>query len=60
MAALFGADDHVAKRTLQARRLGRQLPAFMWSLRTVAPGGSLREPRPRLRAIKDEGEVTRC
>jgi putative nucleotidyltransferase with HDIG domain len=32
----------------------------MWSLRTVAPGGTLRARAGRLRAIKDEGEVTRA
>ena len=31
----------------------------MWSLRMVAPGGSLRDRGRPLRAIKDEGEVTR-
>ena len=59
MAALFGADDHVAKRTSKRVDWSGKLPAFMWSLRTVAPGGSLRERGRRLRAIKDEGEVTR-
>ena len=37
------------------------LPAFVWSLRTVAPGGSLARARSdRLLAIKAEGEVTRA
>ena len=40
MAALFGADDHVAKRTSKRVDWARKFPAFMWSLRTVAPGGS--------------------
>jgi putative nucleotidyltransferase with HDIG domain len=59
MAALFGADDHVAKRTSKRVDWAGRLPAFMWSLRTVAPDGSLRERGRRLKAIKDEGEVTR-
>jgi putative nucleotidyltransferase with HDIG domain len=59
MAALFGADDHVAKRTSKRVDWAGKLPAFMWSLRTVAPDGSLRERGRRLKAIKDEGEVTR-
>ena len=60
MAALFGADDHVAKRTSKRVDWARRFPAFMWSLRTVAPGGSPRARIDRLRAIKREGEVTRA
>ena len=37
----------------------RPFSAFVWSLRTVAPGGSLRARVERLLAIRDEGEVTR-
>jgi len=59
MAALFGADDHDAKRTSKRVNWSRVLPAFLWSVRTVSPGGTLRERTARLRAIKDEGEVTR-
>ena len=59
MAALFGADDHVAKRTSKRVDWSRALPALVWSVRTVAPGGSLRVRGARLKAIKDEGEVTR-
>jgi HD-GYP domain-containing protein (c-di-GMP phosphodiesterase class II) len=60
MAALFGADDHVAKRTSKRVDWSGRLPAFVWAARTVAPGGSLRARAGRLRAIKDEGEVTRA
>jgi HD-GYP domain-containing protein (c-di-GMP phosphodiesterase class II) len=60
MAALFGADDHVAKRTSKRVDWSGRLPALLWSLRTVAPGGSLRARAGRLLAIKDEGEVTRA
>ena len=60
MAALFGADDHAAKRTSKRIDWSGRLPAFVWSLRTVAPGGSLRARLERLLAIKGEGEVTRA
>jgi HD-GYP domain-containing protein (c-di-GMP phosphodiesterase class II) len=60
MAALFGADDHVAKRTSKRVDWSGRLPAFLWSLRTVAPGGSVRSRLDRLLAIKAEGEVTRA
>src|SRR5215210_2263525 len=59
MAALFGADDHVAKRTSKRIDWSGRLPALLWSLHTVAPGAPLRARAQRLRAIKDEGEVTR-
>ncbi len=60
MAALFGADDHVAKRTSKRVDWSGRLPAFVWSLRTVAPGGAVRGRLDRLMAIKAEGEVTRA
>jgi HD-GYP domain-containing protein (c-di-GMP phosphodiesterase class II) len=60
MAALFGADDHVAKRTSKRINWSGRLPAFFWSTRTVAPGGSLRSRLDRLLAIKDEGQVTQA
>jgi HD-GYP domain-containing protein (c-di-GMP phosphodiesterase class II) len=60
MAALFGADDHVAKRTSKRVNWSGRLPALVWSLRTVAPGRSLRARADRLRAIKAEGQVTRA
>ncbi len=59
MAALFGADDQDAKRTSKLVDWARPFSAFGWSLRTVAPGGSLSARVQRLRAIRDEGEVTR-
>jgi HD-GYP domain-containing protein (c-di-GMP phosphodiesterase class II) len=58
MAALFGADDRVAKRTSKLIDWSSPLHAFLWSLRTVAPGASLRERAAYLRGIKDEGDVT--
>ena len=59
MAALFGADDHEAKRTAKRSNWSRRFPALVWSLRIVAPDGSLRARAARLRAIKEEGQVTR-
>jgi HD-GYP domain-containing protein (c-di-GMP phosphodiesterase class II) len=59
MAALFGANDHAAKRSSKRANWSRGFPAFVWALRTVAPGGSLRARAGRLMAIKHEGEVTR-
>jgi len=60
MAAIFGADDHVAKRTAKRVDWSRRLPALVWSLRTVEPGGSLRARFRRLAGIRVEGEVTRA
>jgi putative nucleotidyltransferase with HDIG domain len=59
MAALFGADDHEAKRTAKRSNWSRTFPAFVWSLRVVAPDGTFRARAARLRAIKEEGQVTR-
>jgi putative nucleotidyltransferase with HDIG domain len=58
MAALFGADDQKAKRTSKLVNWSRPMSAFVWSLKTVAPDGSLVERAGRLRAIRDEGHVT--
>src|SRR4051794_35317496 len=60
MAALFGADDQVAKRSSKRVDWSGRLPAFAWSLRTVAPGGSVRARLDRLLAINAEGAVTRA
>src|SRR6476620_9268538 len=51
MAALFGADDHVAKRTSKRVDWSGRLPAFLWSVRTVAPGDGVRARLQRLNAI---------
>jgi HD-GYP domain-containing protein (c-di-GMP phosphodiesterase class II) len=59
MAALFGADDQVAKHTSKLVNWSRPFDAFVWSLRTVAPGGSVSDRADRLRAIRNEGAVTR-
>jgi putative nucleotidyltransferase with HDIG domain len=59
MSALFGADDQVAKRTSKLVDWSRPLAAFRWSVRIVAPDGSLMDRVGRLRAIRDEGQVTK-
>jgi HD-GYP domain-containing protein (c-di-GMP phosphodiesterase class II) len=59
MAALFGADDQQAKHTSKLIDWSRPSSAFVWSLRTVAPNGSLGARVRRLRTIRDEGQVTR-
>jgi HD-GYP domain-containing protein (c-di-GMP phosphodiesterase class II) len=57
MAALFGADDHAAKRTSKRVDWARPFSAFVWSLRTVAPGGSLRARAERVLAILHGTEI---
>src|SRR4051794_11704787 len=59
MAALLGADDHDAKHSAKRVDWASPFSAFIWSVRTVAPGQSTRARIDRLLAIKDEGEVTR-
>jgi putative nucleotidyltransferase with HDIG domain len=59
MSALFGAADQDAKRTSKLVDWARPMSAFVWSLKTVAPDGSLSEKSERLRAIRAEGHVTR-
>ena len=59
MAALFGADDQTAKHTSKLVDWARPRNAFVWSLRTVAPEGSIGQKTDRLRAIRNEGAVTR-
>ncbi len=59
MAALFGADDQRAKRTSKLTDWSRPFSAFVWSMRTVAPDGSLGARVSRLRAIQAEREVTK-
>jgi HD-GYP domain-containing protein (c-di-GMP phosphodiesterase class II) len=59
MAALFAADDREAKRTSKLVDWSNPWEAMRWSMRTVAPGGSLRRRVAQLQDIRDEGEVTR-
>lgn len=60
MAALFRADDQQAKHSSKLVDWARPLSAFAWSLKTVAPDGSVLERADRLRAIRNEGPVTRA
>ena len=55
MAALFGADDQQAKRTSKLVDWSRPFSAFVWSVRTVAPGGSLMARVQRLRRDPHRG-----
>jgi HD-GYP domain-containing protein (c-di-GMP phosphodiesterase class II) len=59
MAALFGADDLLAKRTSKRVDWARALPAAIWALRTTGRGGSLRSRVGRLSALRGEQEITR-
>jgi HD-GYP domain-containing protein (c-di-GMP phosphodiesterase class II) len=59
MAALFGADDHEVKHSAKRVDWASSLSAFVWSVRSVAPGGSVKARMDRLVAIRNEGEVTR-
>jgi HD-GYP domain-containing protein (c-di-GMP phosphodiesterase class II) len=60
MAALFGADDHEVKHSAKRVDWARKFPAFVWSVRAVAPRESPKVRLGRLLAIKNEGEVTRA
>src|ERR1700761_1246282 len=59
MSVLFAADDREAKATSKLVDWSDRRAAFFWSLRTVAPGTGLRRRIDVLRAIRDEGDVTR-
>jgi HD-GYP domain-containing protein (c-di-GMP phosphodiesterase class II) len=60
MAALFGVDDHIAKRTSKRIDWSGRLPAFVWSWQTVSRTGSVRSRFERLLDIKEEGQVTQA
>ena len=59
MAALFAVDDRVAKRSSKRIDWARSFTAFMWTLRTVAPGGSVRTRASQLLSMRQETEITR-
>jgi HD-GYP domain-containing protein (c-di-GMP phosphodiesterase class II) len=59
MSVLFAADDRAAKATSKLVDWSNPRAAFLWSLRTVAPGTGLRRRIEVLKGIRDEGEVTR-
>jgi HD-GYP domain-containing protein (c-di-GMP phosphodiesterase class II) len=59
MAALFAVDDRRAKRSSKRVDWARSYSAFLWTLRTVAPGGSLRSRAVQLMSLREETEITR-
>jgi HD-GYP domain-containing protein (c-di-GMP phosphodiesterase class II) len=59
MAALFGADDQVVKRSGKRIDWAGAFSAFVWSVRAVAPEEPVKAKIDRLLAIRSEGEVTR-
>jgi putative nucleotidyltransferase with HDIG domain len=59
MAVLFDADDRLAKATSKLIDWTDKRAAFVWSLRTVAPGAGLRRRIEVLRGLQHEGDVTR-
>ena len=59
MAALFAVDDRHAKRSSKRVDWARSYTAFLWTLRTVAPGGSLRSRAAQLLSLREETEITR-
>src|ERR687898_2732583 len=58
MAALFAVDDRVAKRSSKRIDWARSFTAFMWTLRTVAPGASVRTRASQLLSMRQETEIT--
>ena len=59
MAALFAVDDRHAKRSSKRVDWSHSFTAFLWTLRTVAPGGSWRSRASALMSIRQETEITR-
>ena len=59
MADLFAADDRNAKAKSKLIDWTDRRSAFMWSLRVAASGAGLTRRLQVLRAIRDEGDVTR-
>ena len=59
MAALFAADDRMAKATAKLIDWTDRRAGSLWSLRTAARGAGLRRRMEVLRRIRDEGDVTR-
>jgi putative nucleotidyltransferase with HDIG domain len=59
MATLFAADDRAAKASAKLVDWSNRRAALLWSLRTVAPGTSVRRRVEVLRGIRAEGDVTR-
>lgn len=59
MAALFATDDRAAKASAKLIDWTDRRAILRWSLRTVAPGARLRRRITVLRALREEGDITR-
>ena len=59
MATLFETDDRAAKASAKLVDWTGRRASLLWSLRTAAPGAGLRRRLAVLRALRDEGDVTR-
>jgi putative nucleotidyltransferase with HDIG domain len=59
MADLFVGDDRAAKAKSKVIDWTNPRSALLWSWRVVAPGAGLRRRMQVLRAIRNEGDVTR-
>jgi len=59
MATLFATDDRAAKASAKLVDWTGRRASLLWSLRTAAPGAGLRRRIEVLRAVRDEGDVTR-
>jgi HD-GYP domain-containing protein (c-di-GMP phosphodiesterase class II) len=59
MAALFAVDEHLAKRSSKRVDWASSFAAFLWTLRTVAPGEPLRSRAAQLLSFRGEAEITR-
>jgi putative nucleotidyltransferase with HDIG domain len=59
MATLFATDDRAAKASVKLVDWTGRRASVLWSLRTVAPGAGLRRRLEVLRALRDEGDLTR-
>jgi HD-GYP domain-containing protein (c-di-GMP phosphodiesterase class II) len=59
MAALFAVDEHLAKRSSKRVDWSSSYTAFLWTLRTVAPGAPLRSRVSQLLSFRGETEITK-
>jgi HD-GYP domain-containing protein (c-di-GMP phosphodiesterase class II) len=59
MAALFAVDEHLAKRSSKRVDWSSSFTAFLWTLRTVAPGAPLRSRMQQLLSFRGEAEITK-
>jgi putative nucleotidyltransferase with HDIG domain len=59
MSMLFATDERAAKASSKLIDWSDSRASFLWALRVAAPGAGLRRRVDVLRAVRDEGEVTR-